>query len=276
LFGIALISGLLGIAVGTSCNQGPAKPDAGSSSTEAELASGVGSLPSAKGELGAPHAPDSGSGANSPVERSGAQDGPPEKIRELEGKLRPAGAEPRPAAPAIDPASRESTRSPEALSAPASEPGTSTTAGTPESEWSAKEATRLLDEFKSAVDSWVVAIDKDDARAVEGFLVSDEFLQHNINPGHYTILSGTLIPKNQRISAELLRIAREHPVRVLSWKPGTPSKTVVTKSIFTAQLPLITASILELSIGDVPVELELRQSVKTEGGWKIMDLSIRG
>jgi hypothetical protein len=139
----------------------------------------------------------------------------------------------------------------------------------------ATESQRLVTELGTAIEAWVAALDHGDEKTLRGMLVSEDFLRENIKEGNYAILSGTLLHKNENVVSELLKLAAGREVKLLDWNPGTATRTRVGTSIFINEFPLVTSSVLELSIGEWPVEIELRQSVKDGGAWKIMDLAVR-
>lgn len=120
------------------------------------------------------------------------------------------------------------------------------------------------------------ALARGDSAGVNGLLVSDAFLKENVNAGNYAILSGTLLPKNRKVATALLEISQGQEITLLKWTPGTPSLTSVGQSIFTNQISLMSSGTLEISLGEFPVELELRQAVKKQGKeWQVMEIVIK-
>ncbi len=133
----------------------------------------------------------------------------------------------------------------------------------------------LLAEFRAAIDAWVAALDADDAETLQSFTVTDEFLEDNLTPGSSRILSGTLVAKNRHVITELRKIASGKDVRVLGWTPGKPSHTQVGSSIFVNSVLIIPASLVEISIGGIPVELEFRQAVRADGAWRVLEVKVK-
>jgi hypothetical protein len=133
-----------------------------------------------------------------------------------------------------------------------------------------KELTRR---FRQAVVDWVAALDQDDRKKARSFLATEGDLKVLLPEPHLKIMRGHLLPQNKVVVDSLLNSAEGQKVELLRLGEGQVQLPEDGKSGLT--VPVVINSLVEISIGDLPIALEFRRAFHDKAGWKVMEVIIR-
>ncbi len=123
------------------------------------------------------------------------------------------------------------------------------------------------------VDAWLKAIESGDAKAAEGFLISEKELEANATEGFLEGFSSGLLPMNLQLLGALRKTAKEEKeLNLVEWSPRKPSKST-PGSAFRSQVLVMENCKLELIIGDESAVLFLTL-IEVDGRWKILKLGL--
>jgi hypothetical protein len=118
----------------------------------------------------------------------------------------------------------------------------------------------------------VEATQAGDLEAARMLLISEAEIEELVTQGMAAILTPLLLPKNDRILADLIRATRGKELKY-EFNPGGIGATA-GPGTFRSTRPVMEGATLEISTGGVPIILQLEQLLWVEGSWKIFRLGL--
>ncbi|MBI4583558.1 MAG: hypothetical protein HY717_06015 [Planctomycetes bacterium] len=182
-------------------------------------------------------------------------------LKELEARLRVPAASPSGTSPAT-PGQSQAGPAPPAAAEEAPSP------------LSDLEREKFLAEIDQTVQAWVKALDGEKTEEVARIAVTGEDLKALVSEAHERILSRALLSKNQHLLEKLQEAARGQEIQLVKWAPGSLTRSKIP--YFKSPVPHLAAGTVELSLGATSLILEIRKLVKTGGGWKALELAVKG
>ena len=128
-------------------------------------------------------------------------------------------------------------------------------------------------EYRRAVQAWIDSIDKDDRQAASKLMATENDLKEILTESQLGIIRGHLLPENNLVLKTLMNSAEGQKVTLVRLGegqiqiPGEPGSGL--------PVPVVINSRVEITIGDLPVTLDVRRAFRIQSGWKAMEVSIR-